>query len=320
MTFSVNAIQKNRRIEKKTVSLFLATTRGARMFQGIQNSSQKSLLTSPLECVKIFYVSSAPDTGRCRRAQGIQNRSQKNCLMSPLECIKKQCVQPSTGEKQQDSCPSQTKQQAEKQPTVTVGMHKNRVSSAPETGKQQREPSPRQQNRRQKNSVTSPLQYTKTMCPAQRSETAAGFVPKPNKTAVRKTDYRHLLECIKNTGIQRAKQETAGGAEPKATKPQPEKPFNVTFGMHKKLMCPARLKQKQQQDPSPRHTRPQPKNSLASPVDCVINWGAVYAKQGNSGRIRAQGMQNRRQKNSLTSLLESSSRIRAYKTVARKTL
>ena len=275
-------------------------------------------------------------------------------------------------EKQQDSCPSQTKQQAEKQPTVTVGMHKkpgvqrtrNRETAAGAEPTTQAEKLCNVTFAIHKNNGSSPAQGNRSRIRAQAKQNSSqkNWLPSP-------------LECIKNTGIQRAKQETAAGAEPKATKPQPEKPSNLTFGMHKKFMCPAYA---EQGNSSGIHAQGRQNRSHKNPltsflveciknrcVQCMRNSGTsaglvpkayktaarktfnitfgmhenlmcpVHAKQGNSRRIRAQGRQNRRQKNPPTSLLECienwcvQSRRNcgtsaglvpmAYKTAARKT-
>ena len=232
------------------MSLFLATTRGARMFQGIQNSSQKSPPTSPFKCITSPRHTKPQPEKLPYITFGMHKKT-----MCPAQ----------RREKQQDSCPSQTKQQAEKQPTVTVGMHKkpgvqrtrNRETAAGAEPTTQAEKLCNVTFAIHKNNGSSPAQGNRSRIRAQAKQNSSqkNWLPSP-------------LECIKNTGIQRAKQETAAGAEPKATKPQPEKPSNLTFGMHKKFMCPA------------------------------------YAEQGNSSGIHAQGIhcspqgiQNRSPKN-----------------------
>ncbi len=139
-----------------------------------------------------------------------------------------------TGEQQQDSCPRHTKPQAEKPSNVTFGMHKKLMCPVhAKQGNSRRIRAQGRQNRSHKNPLTSLLECIKTRC----------------------------VQCMRNSG-------TSAGLVPKAYKTAARKTFNITFGMHEKLMCP------------------------------------VHAKQGNSRRIRAQGRQNRSPKNPLPSPLE----------------
>ena len=175
------------------------------------------------------------------RAQGRQNRSHKDPLTSLLECIKNRCVQCMRNSGTSAGLvPKAYKTAARKTLNITFGMYEKVMCPVhAKQGNSRRIRAQGRQNRRLKNPLTSLLECIKNWCVQcmRNRGIVAGFVPKADKTAARKTLYHHLWNAYEILWIKRP-------------------------------MCP------------------------------------VHAEQGNSSRIRAQGIQNRRQKKPLTSLLE----------------